>query len=669
MAQFATSILSDSVFKASIFYDEAAGGAPPPASLYWLGADFTGTGSYSKGEVASDFDTIFTHTRTSQGTFRDSNGRWRMPGGNYILDSTQIATTFDNSASMTITPDATTDPDATTLADELVPTAGLANHQIYSNTVDKSMQMLPGAVPRFSIYLKGNGAPGFYLSIGGGYYTAGGSHRAYFDIDGSGVVTYRSKTGNVTGNLVESVGSGWYRITAIFSPTEELPTSGRALEMGTAELGTSFYTAVAGENVYVYGAQLSTTGADLHDSSAFDYVGTSATAPAATACRTGHYNGSASTWTDAGVLLSGARSERIYNTANPADWDAVSGQTSTYDLESTTLLPPVEGCKVARSLEQAGFARSHRVYATLNSSSAVDQVASMFVKPIAGTGGTRYYQLRLIAGSSTTAANAWASFDLSGSGSVASTGGTYYGGAYVEQYPDGWFRISVYTLNNVGSLQTLSLNMVQTSTTENESYLGTTDTGFYYSQIQQTEGYTPHPPILAFGSQVTTGQDTLTASIAGNSELTSAGYTSYTRGTYSHIGGKAHTFYSGRLNDIGVSGKSLGVSITSATTPTTGVVSAIVFDGTTSDTIASGNAVSAGVETAFAVAARLDNSGAETILDGSVLVADTGTATVPTVVSTGKPLNFYSENSMATISEFRAVDEDIGQANCITLTS
>ena len=124
---------------------------------------------------------------------------------NLILYSEQFNQANWIKADTTVTANATTAPDGTSTADNVVPSATTAFH-----SVRQSISVTPSISHTFSVYAKANGYTKVALADG-----ATGGFAARFDLSAESVIsTIIGTTATIT-----NVGSGWYRLTATFTTT------------------------------------------------------------------------------------------------------------------------------------------------------------------------------------------------------------------------------------------------------------------------------------------------------------------------------------------------------------------------------------------------------------------------------------------------------------------
>lgn len=148
---------------------------------------------------------------------------------------------FDNAAwtktNVTVNPNATTDPDGGSAADEIIETAGTTlNRQVY-DTISGLRSTTPATV---SVYVQNVDAVFFYMSANSA------SQYAFYNL---ATGTVENESGGATGTMTD-VGGGWYLCTLTF-------TASPSFSMGTTRTSSGFYDTVAGgdeRSLYLYNA-------------------------------------------------------------------------------------------------------------------------------------------------------------------------------------------------------------------------------------------------------------------------------------------------------------------------------------------------------------------------------------------------------------------------------
>jgi hypothetical protein len=149
---------------------------------------------------------------------------------------------FDNAAwtlaFATVTANAITAPDGTTTADKLVEDATAAS--VHRASQNPTVTAVPNA---FTIYAKA--AERSWVQLRDASATVG----VWFDLTNGVVGTANA---GITGSI-QSVGNGWYRCTAIRTPSAGAITF--AVSIANADASNA-YNGVAGNGIYIWGAQL-----------------------------------------------------------------------------------------------------------------------------------------------------------------------------------------------------------------------------------------------------------------------------------------------------------------------------------------------------------------------------------------------------------------------------
>ena len=162
---------------------------------------------------------------------------------NLVLYSEQFNQANWTKAATTVTANATTAPDGTSTADNVVPSATTAFH-----SVRQSISVTPSISHTFSVYAKANGYTKVALADG-----ATGGFAARFDLSAESVIsTIIGTTATIT-----NVGSGWYRLTATFTTTAFSTPSITGYPTGATlnNFGASF-TGDGTSGVFLWGAQI-----------------------------------------------------------------------------------------------------------------------------------------------------------------------------------------------------------------------------------------------------------------------------------------------------------------------------------------------------------------------------------------------------------------------------
>jgi len=190
---------------------------------------------------SKQLDPRITFSRASTGTYYD--GKTFAKAEENLV---QYSQEFDNAAwtksSAIVTANATTAPDGTTTADELIEDASSALHRIFklNFTVDTSKTYTQ------SVFVKANTRDGILMRTGSGGIDA---DSVKFDL---GTQTTTNVGVGADSSSITDVGNGWYRCSMTFSPS----TNSFVVYIGLLDSnGDATYTG-DGSSLYLWGAQL-----------------------------------------------------------------------------------------------------------------------------------------------------------------------------------------------------------------------------------------------------------------------------------------------------------------------------------------------------------------------------------------------------------------------------
>jgi hypothetical protein len=192
------------------------------------------------------FDQLLDFTRTTAGSFVDSNGLIQnTPASVNLLLQTQQ---FDNAAwskvRTTITANSTVAPDGTSTADKLVEDTTASSTHFTS----QSANYTAGTTYTLSVSVKAAERSWFDIQLPAAL--MGTIRNAFFDVSNGTVGTV---TSGVTAAIV-STGNGWYRCSVTFTPTASAGT-GSAFLLANADNSIS-YTGDGTSGLFLWGAQL-----------------------------------------------------------------------------------------------------------------------------------------------------------------------------------------------------------------------------------------------------------------------------------------------------------------------------------------------------------------------------------------------------------------------------
>lgn len=267
---------------------------------------------------------------------------------------------------------------------------------------------------------------------------------AYFDLQ-NGVVGSSSGTSAPTNLTITSVGNGWYRCSAVFTPTTG--TSSFFVLSATAN-NTASYTGTTGSGILIYGAQLELT---------------SATAPSA-------------------FYLTGA--------SNFAPWTPTRAFVT---VNSTT--SPDGTVNALRLTEDSSISGEHTLDHFVPITSGQTYTMSVYTKQ--DTVGRRL-RLRFA-----TASVCQVDFDLS-NGTAFSASGANLVSFGSQSVGNGWYRV---WLTGTGASTGNLVARLQMATTTTGSYLGDGSSGFFIWGAQLETGIAQTTYIRTTTSQATRNAD------------------------------------------------------------------------------------------------------------------------------------------------------------------
>lgn len=349
---------------------------------------------------------------------------------------------FDNAAwtktRVTVTANAVLGPsplDAATNADKVVEATDVATNRQLQQTVS----VVSGTTYALSVYAKAAERSGINLRFGSGF--AAGN--VTFDLS-AGTLT---SSGAVASSSITSIGSGWYRCFCAFVATSSTSAGAQVFLHNGSSIT---YDGVAGNGVYLFGAQVSPSG------SLDTYVPTIAAAPSSAA-----YHGPAFGYDPAALTARGLRSEEARTNLTPG---LVSNSTYWTALASviTQGATAPDGNATAFTITcNAGGVTSYGANlaaASIPTITAGAMTASLFVK--AGSGGW----FRLIMSDATTPTIGAQCYFNTATGALG-TVGTQSGApssvsAVVQTISNGWYRISLTATLGAATTATMLLRLV-----------------------------------------------------------------------------------------------------------------------------------------------------------------------------------------------------------------
>ena len=190
---------------------------------------------------ATSFSNLITFSRGTNATVTDSTGRLTYAPNNLFTLSEQ----FDNAAwskfATTVTANATTAPDGSTTADQILETTANSTHLVAANAM---VSVVTGQSYTISVYVKPSGRNWFRINSN----FSGGSF-ASFDIANGVLGTVSGGTASIT-----DAGNGWWRcsLTVVATSTG---TASPDFRLATSN-ATISYTGNASLGVFLWGAQM-----------------------------------------------------------------------------------------------------------------------------------------------------------------------------------------------------------------------------------------------------------------------------------------------------------------------------------------------------------------------------------------------------------------------------
>lgn len=394
---------------------------------------------------------------------------------------------FDNAAwtktRATVTANAVAGPsplDSGTSADKVVEATDVAT----TRNLQQAVSVISGVTYALSVYAKSAERAAINLRFGSGF--AAGN--VTFDLSG-GTLT---SGGSVASSSITAIGSGWYRCFCAFVATSSTSAGAQVFLHNGSSIT---YDGVAGNGVYLFGAQVSSAG------SLTTYVPTVAAAPTSAAYYGPRFDYDPVALLARGLLIEEARTNLFAgDLTNTTNWPAVGSVTRA----SGTLAP--DGTTNGVTLtEPAGGTVSYGVSsASVTITASTATTCSVFAK--AGTGSI----LRVILGDNTTTTiSAQAYFNL-GTGVVGTTGTQASGGgtptsisATITAVGNSWYRCTVTATLATAITGVMLLRM--TSADNVTSDTGSKTMSFWAPQIEV--GAFATSPIVSTTAAITRAVD------------------------------------------------------------------------------------------------------------------------------------------------------------------
>jgi len=353
----------------------------------WAGKTDNLLGYYKEGERFYKQD--FTFSRSTTGTYTDSDGYIQEMPYNLLEQSNQFDTTWGNTNSLESLDTSVLAPNGKYTAWKLQANSG-THYSFLSQTVTISGQV------SFTVFIKKGTAntATMYLSESGNFgLTANLENGTITSVTGSNMV-----------GSVESVGNGWYRFEIRHTTNDNLQNTVRiGIEGGS--FGSVTYDGT--ENIYIYGAQV------VKGTSAKTYFPTTTRLNMPRVSYLNNSNGS--------LILEPQRTNLV---TQSEDFSGYSGGTTTIVINQATAPDGTTSADKIYPTASGNFVGKY-----LNIGASTTGVVSCFVKQankryaILGTDNSTYSCI----------------FDLQ-TGTVSSEATNYT--AKIENYGNGWYRIS-----------------------------------------------------------------------------------------------------------------------------------------------------------------------------------------------------------------------------------
>jgi hypothetical protein len=401
---------------------------------------------------------------------------------------------FDNAAwvktAVTVTANTVTAPDGTLTADKLVDTATSSNHE-----AAETATVVSGTAYTFSCYFKAGERTIARMVASSGLF--GASNTTWFNL---ALGTVGTNQGATTAAITD-VGGGWFRCSYTRTATSS-GSSSFYVSMSTAD-GTNGYAGVAGEGLYIWGAQLANSG------SLTTYVATTAAAPSSAAYYGPRLDYDPVTLTARGLLIEEARTNQLPGTMTGGTyWTGAA-------ITLTTGATAPDGTTNAVTLTQSaggtttyGSSPLVGVFATITASTPT--TASIFAKA-----GTCTFLRMFLTDSNTPTISSVVWFNL-GTGVVGTqtnSGGPTSTSSTMTSVGNGWYRCTITA--TLGSATTATILIRMASADAVTTDVGSKAFSVYNPQLEGGSSF-PSSPILTTTAAVTRAADVATITPLGS---------------------------------------------------------------------------------------------------------------------------------------------------------
>ena len=222
---------------------------------------------------------------------------------------------------------------------------------------------------------------------------------------------------NVTASGAVNVGNGWWRVWMTYTTTTSTTSYPQVMVFSNATTGN--YVGDGNSGVYIYGAQLS-------DSASLDpYVPTPGAAPSSTAFYGPRFDFDPVTLQPRGILI---EEQRTNLTQYSQDFTNAWWTKTNLNVATGAGIAP-DGTNTANSAIPTAVLGTH--YFTRSITSAATNTVSWYVKPTGSYTKVAWFE-EINTGN-------YATFDLSGAGSIITTSGAT---ATITAVGNGWYRIT-----------------------------------------------------------------------------------------------------------------------------------------------------------------------------------------------------------------------------------
>jgi len=262
---------------------------------------------------------LVTFTRSSRGTYVDSQGVIRTATTNLLLRSEEFGDAVWLKIAVSVNADVEVAPNGTLTADKLVEDTATSVHQL---AVNLSFNYVSGTTYTLSCYIKAAGRSRFQLAWRSDWFPPDSGAAA--DLLAGTISPGANATGTIT-----AVGNGWYRIS-VTSTADATGSSPSDLFLSLVNnAGSSNYTGDGTSGVFIWGAQLE------QSSTVGEYIPTTSTINSAP-----RFDHNPTTGESLGLLVEESRTNLVTwsQDFSQTDW---SKNTST--IVATAVASPIQG--------------------------------------------------------------------------------------------------------------------------------------------------------------------------------------------------------------------------------------------------------------------------------------------------------------------------------------